>query len=202
MGASISAPVLMSIISSCQTATDTANNTTAAFKPSFLEDNQYKIIELYVDKLLPRTDTPGALDVKVPVVMDFLLDKVFYKKEQAKFKAAWEGFATTIKTDQGVEVNDIEAKHIDAFFTKYMAPKDKSVLDKAEKLANSDIDEVAETEKPLAQTYKFISTISYMAINTFYTSEEIATNYLNFDPIPGVYKDIPLEEVGGKLWAL
>lgn len=202
MGASISAPTLMSIISSCRTASDSASSATTVFKPSFLEANQYKIVELFVDKLLPTTNTPGALDVKVPEVIDFLLNKVFEPAEQGKFKAAFNGFASTLKTDQKVEVGDIGANHIDAFFTKYMAPKNEGVLDKAKMFIDKDIDEISEAEKPLAQTYKFIRTLSDMAVNIFFRTEEIATNHLNFDPIPGVYKDISLEEVGGKQWAL
>jgi len=202
MGASISAPALMSIISSCQTNSDSANSVATAFKPSFLEGNQYKIVELFVDKLLPRTDTPGALDVKVPVIMDFIMDKVWDSEGQSKFRATFDGFASTLKADQNVEIADIKKNHIDTFFTKYMAPKDKGVLDKVKKLESSKIEEVAQADKLLAQTYKFIRTLSDMAVNIFFRTEEIATNHLNFDPIPGVYKDIPLEEVGGKQWAL
>jgi len=143
MGASISAPALMSIISGCQTDAGTASSTVeAAFKPSFLDGNQYKIVELFVDKLLPRTNTPGALDVKVPEVMDFLLDKVYDVKGQNKFKAAFKGFAATLKSDQNLETSDVKDSNIETFFTKYMAPKDKNVLDKAQKLIDSDIDEV------------------------------------------------------------
>jgi len=202
MGVSISAPALMAIISGCQTASDTASSTSAVFKPSFLDGDQYNLVKLFVDKLLPKTDTPGALDVKVPEIMDFLLAKVYDTKRQNDFKAAMKGFVATLKSDQNIDLADVKAKHMDAFFTKYMAPKDKAVLNKAQKLANSDIDEIAEAEKPLAQTYKFINTVNYMAVSVFYRTEEIATNHLNFDPIPGVYKDISLEEVDGKLWAL
>lgn len=203
MGASISAPALMSIISGCQTDSGSASTTAeAAFKPSFLDGNQYKIVELFVDKLLPRTNTPGALDLKVPEIMDFIMDKVWDNKGQSKFGAVFDGFTSTLKADQNIETGDIDANHINAFFIKYMAPKDEGALDKAKEFVESDIDEVAETDKPLAQTYKFIRTVSDMAVNIFFRTEEIATNHLNFDPIPGVYKDIPLEEVGGKQWAL
>jgi hypothetical protein len=37
----------------------------------------------------------------------------------------------------------------------------------------------------------------------FFTSELIGENYLNYDPVPGVYDGcIPLDDTGGKVWSL
>jgi len=51
MGASISAPALLSLISSCQTATDTASSAVeTVFSPSYLNKNQYNVVRLFLDK--------------------------------------------------------------------------------------------------------------------------------------------------------
>jgi len=209
MGATISAPALISLITSCQTVTDTASSTTSvvetAFSPSYLNKQQYKVVRLFLDKLLPKTSTPGALDLKVPEVIDGLLNKIFEPKEQTKFQEAWKGFVATVQNDQNINLEEAECKpeHMDAFFSKYMAPKDEATLERAQKLIETPLKEISEADKSLANTYKFIQSLSDMGINTFFRTEEIATNHLNFDPIPGVYNGcIPLEEVGNKAWAL
>ena len=49
----------------------------------------------------------------------------------------------------------------------------------------------------------YIFAIANIALKVGFTSEEVATTVLNYDPIPGENKPcIPLEEVGGKVWAL
>ncbi len=209
MGASISAPALMSLISSCQTVTETASSSTAAvekvFSPSYLNKKQYKVVRLFLDKLLPKTDSPGALDVKVPEVIDGLLSKIFDQKSKTDFQNAWAGFVTTVQNDQNVNLKETDCKpeYMDAFFAKYMAPKDEATLKRAQKLSDTPIKEISEANKPLANTYKFIHSLSDMGVNIFYRTEEIATNYLNFDPIPGVFHGcIPLEEVNNRAWAL
>ena len=210
MGASISAPALLSLISSCQTAADTASSTSAAaveavFSPSYLNKKQYNVVRLFLDKLLPKTGSPGALEVKVPEVIDGLLNKIFDQKSKTEFQSAWNGFVATVQNDQNINLAEAGCKpeHMDAFFTKYMAPSDKATLKRAQKLTDTPIKEISEGDKPLANTYKFIRTLSDMGVNIFYRTEEIATNYLNFDPIPGVFHGcIPLEELDNKAWAL
>jgi len=205
MGATISAPALVSLISACNTVTDKASSTTeAVFSPSYLNKQQYNVVRLFLDKLLPKTDSPGALEVKVPQIIDGLIDKIFDSESQTDFKNAWNGFAATIKSDQNIDIENEEltADHMNTFFTKYMNPKDEAVLKQVQKLTDTPIKEIDIADKPIANTYKFIRSLSDMGVNIFYRTEEIATNYLNFDPIPGVYNGcIPLEEVGNKAWA-
>jgi len=209
MGLSVSAPALISLISSCQTASDTTSSAAAVveavFSPSYFNKKQYSVIRLFLDKLLPKTSSPGALDLKVPEVIDGLFNKIFEPEDKVDFRNAWNGFSATVKNDQNIDVEneDFTSEHMDAFFTKYMAPKDKETLKRAQKLAETPLEEISEADKTIANTYKFIGALSDMGINIFYRTEEIATNYLNFDPIPGVYNGcIPLEEVGNKAWAL
>jgi len=141
----------------------------------------------------------------VPEVIDGLLNTIFEPKQQNKFQEAWKGFITTVQNDQNINLEETECKpeHMDAFFNKYMAPKDETTLKRAQKLTETPLKEISESDKPLANTYKFIRSLSDMGVNTFFRTEEIATNHLNFDPIPGVYRGcIPIEEVGDKAWAL
>jgi len=209
MGATISAPALISLISSCQSVSDTASTAASAvetvFSPSYLNIQQYNVVRLFVDKLLPKTSSPGALDIKVPEVIDGLLNKIFEPEEQSKFQEAWKGFVATVKNDQDINLEEVECKpaHMDTFFSKYMNPKDEATLKRAQKLTETPITEISSADKSIANTYKFIRSLSDMGVSIYFRSEEIATNYLNFDPIPGVYHGcVPLAEVGDKAWAL
>lgn len=205
MGATISAPALVSFISSCGTATDAATTINqTVFSPAYLNKQQYNVVRLFLDKLLPKTDSPGALEVKVPQIIDALMHKVFDSESQTDFKNAWNGFATVVKSDQNIDVEkeELTDEHMEAFFVKYMNPKEEATLKQAQKLTDTPIKEIDIANKPLANTYKFIRSLSDMGVNIFYRTEEIATNYLNFDPIPGVFNGcLPLEEVGNKLYA-
>lgn len=54
-------------------------------KPKFLSEGQFNIVSAAADMLLPKTDTPGALDVAVPQLIDVLYGKYMPEEEKGTF---------------------------------------------------------------------------------------------------------------------
>ena len=78
--------------------------------------------------------------------------------------------------------------------TEYMGSKAQS--DKVHSLLTS------EEEKDTLAKSALIN-IKQQVVAYYLSTEEIATNYLNYLPVPGVYEPcITLESVGGKAWAI
>ena len=70
LGSTAFSAAIFSNITSCQTAATTTE--ALSWTPSFLSTDQAKVVEVIADILIPRTDTPGALDAEVPAYIDRL----------------------------------------------------------------------------------------------------------------------------------
>lgn len=53
-----------------QHATDDKKMDAAPYKPQFFQPEEYALLGTLVDLIIPRTDTPGAVDAGVPVDID------------------------------------------------------------------------------------------------------------------------------------
>ena len=82
-----STTILSSILQSCQT------QERLTWTPQFLSTNQAQLVSALVDTLLPKTDTPGGLDMKVDILIDLFYAKVFDKDGQEGIKAEIDGLA-------------------------------------------------------------------------------------------------------------
>ena len=84
MGAGLSASTIIGIMSGCQ-----PNNALADldWQPSFFDENQAQMIVEIAERIIPRTDTPGAKDVGVPQFIDTIFARYFQTQEQKKIIA-------------------------------------------------------------------------------------------------------------------
>ena len=57
----------------------------AGSKPEFLSEAQAKLVRAASDLILPATDTPGAVDVAVPELIDVLYGKYMTAEEKTTF---------------------------------------------------------------------------------------------------------------------
>ncbi|WKK67104.1 gluconate 2-dehydrogenase subunit 3 family protein [Lutimonas zeaxanthinifaciens] len=78
--------------------------------------------------------------------------------------------------------------------TKYMSDKNKSVAIQELIISDAENDKMAKNA---------LIDLKQQAVAYYLTTKEVATNYLNYLPVPGAYQAcISLESVGGKAWAL
>ena len=183
-GAAVIMPSLLSLFQSCKT------ESRLDWQPAFLKEEEVKTISALLDMILPRTETPGALDVKA----DMFIDKVFA-----------ETYDITGQKNIRAEIATFNAdckKKFGAIFTDLNEADRTKVLQEAETTSekfNPGIWGVSLGEqKPIG----FYRTMKSMAIWAYFTSEEMGKKVLSYDPIPGNYDPCkPLSGVGNR-WSL
>jgi len=183
-GAAVALPSAISLLQSCK---DTPRLT---WKPEFFSDIEAKTISGIVDIILPRTDTPGALDVNVDVFIDKVVAQTYDTQGQQKMKADIAAFNEACKTDFGAGFIDLNTE------------KKITVLQKAEKTSGKFNPGVWGKTVGKQEPIGFYRSLKSTAIWAYMTSEEIGEQVLSYDPVPGNYEPCkPVSEVGNK-WSL
>ena len=186
-GGSVLAPAALTVaLQGC------ADEDRRTWQPAYFTPEEADFVSGYIDTLLPRTDTPGGLDVGV----DVFLDKVM-------------ALTTADPTAdgplrQGIREFEASAKttHGDAFAK--LSPEQRTELfaaaEERSPRYNPQVWGTTVGEEPPIDFYRSLKS---MALWGYLSSEAIGTEVLNYDPVPGGYDgDIPLEEVGGRAWSL
>src|SRR5690606_3163870 len=144
------------------------------------------IISTVSEIIIPRTDTPGAIDAGVPGFIDQMLKEVYKEEDQKYFLDGLAAFNDGAKSEYGDAYIDLDAEDQAAYV--------KSVHDAAV--------EAEQTTDPKPKR-QFILMMKELTMLGFFTSEPGATQVLQYVAVPGAYKGcIPLSEAGnGKTWA-
>lgn len=183
-GSAVVAPSLLSLLQACS-QTPRLNWT-----PVFLDENQATFISSFVDTILPKTETPGALDVKTDIFLDLVYAKTYSPEGQAKVKADIDQFNADCKVKYGKVFAELSAEDKTACLNDHEANTatfNRGVWGTA----------VGE-QKPVG----FYRQLKSQALWGYFSSEEIGKNVLNYDPIPGEYRGcVPVDEIG-KVWSL
>lgn len=185
LGYAITGPTLAGLMNGCKAKPG------LAFKPEFLNEEQAALVSELTEIIIPKTDTPGAIDAGVPSFIDGLLKEVYSQKQKDNFI-------------QGLTAFDEEAKKTFGDSFVYCKPEDKKAHFK--KVHDEALKKVKDSgsfgwwrsgggEKP------FIIEVKELTITGFFTSEPGATLVLQYNQVPGPFKGcVPLNEVG-KAWA-
>lgn len=182
-GASALTPTLLSLLQSCQQQPE------LDWTPAILNTDQARLVSTLVDTVLPKTDTPGALELQVDRFIDLVIANVFDESGQQAMLAQVDAFNTQCKEQTG------------HFFADLSEEKRKDVLRLEEKenpKFNKQVWGSAVGEQQPVGVYR---TLKSLALWGYFSSEAIGKNVLNYDPIPGGYLGcIPLEDVGN-IWS-
>ena len=183
-GATLAMPSVLSLLQSCK------SETRLAWQPLFFMEDEAKTISILVDMILPRTETPGALDVKVDLFIDKVIAKGYDSEGQKSFRTNLEAFNADCKNKYGdVFIHLNEADRV-------------AVLKAAEANSGKLNPGVWGTTIGNQEPIGFYRSLKSMAIWAFVTSEEIGKNVLSYDPVPGQFLPcIPVSDVGNK-WSL
>jgi len=179
LGGVITASAASGILAGCTTTPDEM----ADPKGGFLTPQETADVTAMADHILPRTDTPGALDVGVPAFIDKMLAGFYTDKERG-----------IIRTGLATVAADAKAKHGMGFAA--LTPDQQVEMMKG-------YDRAAYTT-PLAPGADphFFRFIKELTITGFCTSEAGATKLMRYEQTPGPFRgDVPLKEIG-KVWAL
>lgn len=71
---------------------------------------QLALVTVLADMLIPRTDTPGAVDVEVPRFVDHLLARWYSESERAEILAGLDAMDARAQRESGRRVADLDAE--------------------------------------------------------------------------------------------
>lgn len=186
LGYAITGPTLAGVLGGCKA------NPELNFKPEFFTEAQGALIATVSEIIMPRTDTPGAKDVGVPMFIDQMLKTVYPKEGQDAFIKNLTGFDEGARETYGKNFSDCKEEEQLAYFKKH---HDAAVQSTAGGLSSGWWNAGVTSAKP------FILEVKELTLVGFFTSEVGATQVLQYKQVPGPFKGcVPLAEVG-KTWA-
>src|SRR5687768_5595137 len=86
MGSALSAPAILGVLNGCTA------KVTSDWKPVFLTQPQGNLVSQIAGIIIPKTETPGALETGVPSFIDLMLKVVYSKEDQERYLAGLEEF--------------------------------------------------------------------------------------------------------------
>ena len=130
------------------------------------------------DRIIPRTDTPGAADVGVPAFIDLLYGEFMTEAERR------------LLTSGLAEVDKAAMSAHGASFPTLTAER-RDVLLRG----------IASAEESRDQS--FFRLIRSATVLGYFTSEQVGRNVLHYEPVPGRYEGcIPIDQVGRRNWTI
>jgi len=125
------------------------------YNPAYFSKTEFSLLTNMVDFFIPKTETPGALDMKVPQFIDIIISETYNNESK-------NNFSNKLK----LLIVDLKSNNID--LSDYNSMKSKFVNDV--------------NNKTHQEIYNQIRDLTVWG---FKTSKEIALNLLNYNPIPG-----------------
>ena len=160
------APAWLSLVERDRTAAQTGA----------LSAEQLALVAAIADRILPRTDTPGASDAGVPVFIDQLYGGFMTDAERQML-------TTGLASVQAASA----AAHRNSFSALTAVQQDDLLRG------------IARAEEGQAQG--FFRLFRSATILGYFTSETVGRTVLHYDPVPGRYDGcLPIAEVGSRNW--
>ncbi|MAS30987.1 MAG: hypothetical protein CMC46_03500 [Flavobacteriaceae bacterium] len=125
------------------------------YSPLYFSKIEFSLLSNIIDFLIPKTETPGALDMKVPQFIDIIISETYNNESK-------NNFSNKLK----LLIEDFKSNNIE--LSDYYSIKSKFVNDF--------------NNKTHQEIYNQIRDLTVWG---FKTSKEIALNVLNYNPIPG-----------------
>jgi gluconate 2-dehydrogenase gamma chain len=165
-------------------------NPSAGSKLPILTPPQAAVVSAVAEIMIPRTDTPGAIDVGVPGFIDLMLRDVYAQKDRERYLAGLADFDAAAQAEQGRKFVALEPAQQVALVRKFHA----TAVEEERRLTRPQRD----LQRP------FILMTKELTLLGFFTSRVGATQVLQYVAVPGSYHAcIPLEQAGnGKTWAV
>tara|TARA_B100000945_G_C20208034_1_gene514725 strand:+ start:172 stop:786 length:615 start_codon:yes stop_codon:yes gene_type:complete len=191
IGTIVITPSLVSLIQSCQ------NDATQ--KLVTFSNTQFKFISKLMDIIIPKTSTPGAIELKLDRFVDLYINEVWEQDVKLTFLKGLD------KCLNGLP--NIETESLKQLLDKNLKI-DKDTTENYNDLISEYQDQIelgnkASIDKNILD-YVFFKKLRDLTVMSFKINEYVAKNLLAYSPIPGDYKGcVDLDETtGGKAWSL
>lgn len=177
IGAISVTPSVVSLFQSCQSASN--------YSPVYFNTSDFEKISQLMELIIPSTDIPGAIELKLPEFTDSYIAAVWDSKRQDNFSSKLQSFLTVSSEISSKNVDQMSISDWDAILAKLLKPEN----------------EILEEEK---EAESFAKELRSLTINAFKTNEFICEKVLAYAPVPGEQKGCVdlMETTGGKAWSL
>jgi hypothetical protein len=176
LGGAISASAASGILAGCVSTPGDGTMTT------FLTEEEKRTVTAMSDQIIPRTDTPGAVDAGVPAFFDKMLAGYYQEKERTIIRSGLRQVATDAAELRGKPFAELTSDEQVTLMKEY--------------------DREAYAPRPAGSDPHFFRMMKELTVLGYCTSEPGATKLLKYAAVPGPYRgDVPVSEVG-KAWAL
>lgn len=177
MGGALTASTLSVMLDSCNSAPKQG-------KGADFTDDETKMVTRMADVIIPRTDTPGAVDAGVPAFVVMMMQECYPEKDQKQFHDGLAAFDKWCKDKYKESFLKLSPDKQETA----VADLDKMILgDKGKNNDNKDL--------------SFYRKLKELTLLGFFTSEPGATKTLRYVQIPGRYDGCVPYKKGEKAWA-
>lgn len=181
-GYAISAGTVGGLLQSCQSGPD------LNWIPANLNEDQAKTLSAIIDKILPKTGTPGGVEIGIDQFIDKILGNVFPKETISLFGKGLDDWNSASNTSYGKD------------FVKVSPEQQVEQVQKAESDNGPLPGGMWSFSMSETQGFPFYRMMKEIALLGYFSSEKLGKEVLAYDPIPGPYQGcIPYESVG-KIW--
>jgi hypothetical protein len=143
---------------------------------------QRKIIAAMAEVIIPRTDTPGAVDAGVPHYIELMVANWLNDQERDLFTAGLNDIEIRIPAEYGKSFDQLDVQ------------EQLAIMEELESAASdSPWYEFGNVQRDYISDAPFICQLKELTIWGFFTSEEGGSQVLRFDPMPMYFDgNIPL----------
>jgi hypothetical protein len=185
LGYAMSGSTIAAVMSGCQA------DPRLDWTPAFLTPGQARQVAAMLDHLLPKTTTPGALDVQVDRFIDAFLKDFASSADRRTFRDGLADVDTRARALSGQPFVDAPAEARDRVF----AALESEAPPVPPNIWGGQVTAVVE---PLA----FYRQFKQLALTGYFTSKDVGLHILTYDPVPGRFDGcIPVSDVGNA-WSL
>jgi gluconate 2-dehydrogenase gamma chain len=143
---------------------------------AYLPAAQGAILGAAAERILPRTETPGATDVGVPAFIDRLYGEFMSPAEQKLLVGGLDEIEAAAKATHGAAFASLNAAQQDAVLRG-----------------------VATTQQ--GRDSSSFALLRSATVLGYFTSEQVGKSVLHYDPVPGAYDGcVPIDQVGRRNW--
>ena len=143
---------------------------------TYLSAAQSPVVSAAADRILPRTNTPGAIDAGVPAFIDRFYGEFMSAADQKALAGALD------------EIEAAARKAHNAGFAALTAPQQDAVL--------RSVATAQQGKEP--SSFGLLRSVTILG---YFTSESVGKQVLHYDPVPGAYDGcVPIDQVGRRNW--
>ncbi|NJN78154.1 MAG: gluconate 2-dehydrogenase subunit 3 family protein [Saprospiraceae bacterium] len=131
-GAAVSMPLAAAILQGCES--ETGSETGEGLK--YLTQKQFDVLNEFAERIIPKTDTPGAKDAGVANFIDKMLGEFYPAEDSKKFANGIDVFEADCEKTNGKSFTEMADNDRDAYLTTI---EDKAFKDRDAGTATNDI---------------------------------------------------------------